>query len=759
MDLKDKFSELMRQRKGRLTHEMVLTPGRFGLGKTPARLQPDSTTTMVCGFCSTGCGLKIHLKDGKAVNLTADPDYPVNLGMACPKGWEALTPLVSSDRASVPLLRDDRGKLTPVGWDKALGVFTDKFKSVIAKHGKEAAAFLSTGQIPMEEMFLLGLLTKFGMGLVHGDANTRQCMATSHVAYKQSFGFDAPPFTYKDFEESDVLVFFGANPCIAHPIMWERVMMNPRKPEILVIDPRQTETALAATRHYPLLPKSDLTLLYGLANILIREGWIDKPYIDAHTSGFDAFRKHVETFEPAAVGAITGLGEAKLREFASLLKPGKRVSYWWTMGVNQSHEGVRTAQAIINLALMTGCVGKPGTGANSITGQVNAMGSRLFSNTTGLPGGREYKDPQHRADVAAILGIDESLIQHKPGLAYDQILEGVHAGRIKALWVIATNPAHSWVNQDDFRKAAEKLDFLVVQDMYHNTDTAQYAHLVLPSAAWGEKEGVVINSERRLGLFKKVAPAPGQALADFYIFKLIAKYWGCEGMFKDMDSPEAAFKVMARLSEGRPCDFAGIEDYRMISRESGIQWPLPKNRGNTEVTSSGASAQGNVPAQGASSPDAPIERERRLFEDGRFYFPDGKARFQFGPPQPIPEPVTDMFPFALLTGRSSSAQWHTNTRTGKSAVLRKLYPEDPYVEINPDDAARLGMAPGDWVVVQSKRGTARARAAVASTVQPGQLFMPMHDVGVNRLTFPSFDPHSRQPSYKHCAVRIDKETA
>jgi assimilatory nitrate reductase catalytic subunit len=726
--LKDRIAGLLRERHGRLTHEMVLSPGRFGLGKTPQRLRPDATTTMVCGFCSTGCGLKIHLKDGQAVNLTPDPDYPVNLGMACPKGWEALAPLRADDRATTPLLRNASGELVPVDWDEALRAFTSRFQGVLAAHGPGAAAFLSTGQIPAEEMFALGLLAKFGMGLVHGDANTRQCMATAHVAYKQAFGFDAPPFSYKDFEESDVLVFFGANPCIAHPIMWERVMMNRRSPEIVVVDPRQTETALAATRHYPLLPKSDLTLLYGLAHVLFAEGWVDQAFMDAHTNGSDGFRKHVEPFDPDSVGAVTGLGAERIREFASLLKPGKRVSFWWTMGVNQSHEGVRTAQALINLALMTGNIGKPGTGANSITGQVNAMGSRLFSNTTGLPGGRDYADPAHRAEVAALLGIDAARIQDKPGLAYDQILEGVEAGRIKALWVIATNPAHSWVNQDSFRRAAEKLDFLVVQDMYPNTETARMAHLVLPSAGWGEKEGIVINSERRIGLFKKVSPAPGQALADFFIFKLIAKYWGSP-ILDRMDGPEDAFRLMAESSRGRPCDISGIRDYAQLDAEGGIQWPRPAG-------------------------PAPLAQERRLFEDGRFFHPDGKARFLYEAPRPLPEPVTAEFPFALLTGRGSSAQWHTNTRTGKSAVLRKLYPSEPQIEIHPEDAKRLKIRAGDWVSVESRRGRARARALPASTVQPGQVFMTMHDASVNKLTFPAFDPLSRQPSYKHCAVRL-----
>ncbi len=731
MAWKHKFGDLLRLKTGKLTREMVLTPGRFGLGKTPQRLQPDATTTMTCGYCSTGCGLKIHLKNNRAINLTPDPEYPVNLGMACPKGWEALTPLTASDRAVSPWLRDAAGKMRETDWHAAMLTFTDRFKDIIARHGRESVAFLSTGQIPTEEMFMLGVLAKFGMGFIHGDANTRQCMATSHVAYKQSFGFDAPPFSYKDFEESDVLVFIGANPCIAHPIMWERVMMNRRNPEIVVLDPRQTETALAATRHYPLLPKTDLTLLYGLAHLLIREGWVDPEYIAQHTAGYETFCEHVRSFDPETVGELTGLGQERLLELAELLRPGRRVSYWWTMGVNQSHEGVRTAQAIINLALMTGNMGKPGTGANSITGQVNAMGSRLFSNTTSLPGGRDYGDAGHRQEIAGFFGIQENRIQREAGLAYDQILEGVNAGRIKALWIIATNPAHSWIDRGNFSALMAKLDFLVVQDMYPNTETAGLAHLVLPSAGWGEKEGTVVNSERRIGLFKKVATAPGLALADFHIFQLIARYWGCSDLLQRLDTPEDAFRAMTELSRGRPCDISGIRDYRMIDTAGGIQWPYP-----------------------ADTP--PLERERRLFADGRFFHQDGRARFVFDAPRPPAETVDGEYPFVLLTGRGSSAQWHTNTRTGKSAVLRKLYPEDSRIEIHPSDADRQSFSQGEWVKVHSRRGEARARIFIASTVGRGQVFMTMHDAAVNQLTFPAYDPHSRQPSYKHCAVRIEK---
>lgn len=386
------------------------SPGGFGLGQVPDRLLPQATTRMVCGFCSTGCSLDVHLRDGEAVTLTPTVDHPVNAGMACPKGWEALTPLRSPDRATTPLLRTGRGALEAVSWERAIDAFVTGVRGVQERHGAEAMAYLSTGQIPTEEMALLGTLAKFGMGMVHGDGNTRQCMATAVVAYQEAFGFDAPPYTYDDFAQSDVIVLWGSNLAIAHPIMWERVARNPHDPEIIVVDPRRTETAVGATQHLPLQPKSDLALAYGLAHLLIERGAIDRAFIDAHTSGYDDFAAFVTDFDPDRVAQETGLPEAVLTRIADTIAAGERVSFWWTMGVNQSHQGVRTAQAIIDLALMTGNIGRPGTGANSITGQCNAMGSRLFSNTTGLLGGRDFGDPDDRARVADVLGIDVARI-------------------------------------------------------------------------------------------------------------------------------------------------------------------------------------------------------------------------------------------------------------------------------------------------------------------------------------------------------------
>lgn len=579
-------------------------------------------------------------------------------------------------------------------------------------------------------MAFLGALAKFGMGMLHGDGNTRQCMATSVVAYKQAFGFDAPPYTYADLEESDVIVLVGSNLAIAHPILWQRVMQNPHQPQIVIIDPRATETAMAATQHLALNPKSDLALFYGIARLLIERGWIDRRFIDAHTFGFDEFATFVQSYTPHEVSAATGLPVEAIQRLAATIHRGSRVSFWWTMGVNQSHQAVRTAQAIINLALITGNIGRPGTGANSITGQCNAMGSRLFSNTTNLLGGHDFADPSHRAKVASILSIDEATIPREAGWPYHRILEGVLRGEIRGLWVIATNPAHSWINQGQARDVLDRLDFLVVQDMYHTTETAQRAHLLLPAAGWGEKEGTFINSERRIGLTRKVRKAPAQALADFHIFQLIADYWGCGRTFRHWDSPASVFQLLKRLSAGQPCDITGIEDYAMLAERGGVQWPHPA--GTNDHRS-----------------------ERRLFESRQFFYADGRARFLCEPPRPLPEAPNDKYPFLLLTGRGSAAQWHTQTRTAKSAILRKLYPQHLYAEINSQDAARLRIRTGDLLRLASQRGELRARALVTPAVQSGQVFLPMHYAATNLLTDAVFDPYSHQPAYKSCAISVE----
>jgi assimilatory nitrate reductase catalytic subunit len=495
-------------------------------------------------------------------------------------------------------------------------------------------------------------------------------------------------------------------------------------------------------------------LLYGIANLLVQNHWLDRKFIEQHTSGFDEFASFVREFTPDKVAADTGLNVGQLYHFAEAIHRGKAVSFWWTMGVNQGHEATRTAQAIINLALMTGNIGRPGTGANSITGQCNAMGSRLFSNTTNLLGGHEFLDADDRHKVANILGLPAERIPSQNSWAYDQILQGVTDGKIKGLWIIGTNTAHSWIDQSSFHELRRKLDFLVVQDMFHSTDTARIADLVLPSAGWGEKEGTFINSERRIGLTRKVARAPGEALSDFNIFKLVAHYWGCADLFREWTSPQAVFQIIKRLSAGQPCDISGIRDYRHLEECGGLQWPLGE-RQNEECRMQKPEGAHDLEHSAFCILHSAFS-ERRLFSDGRFFTPDGKARFIFEAPRPLPEPVDEEYPFTLLTGRGTSVQWHTGTRTEKSDVLRQLRPAGIYVELNPHDARQLGLTADGAVRVTSRRGSLVAKAFVTPTIQPGQVFIPMHYLETNRLTLAAFDPNSRQPAYKACAVRLEK---
>ena len=705
-------------REGPLSRQLVRVPVH------------ESVVSSVCGYCSTGCSLDIRIRDGVPGALLPTASYPVNAGTACPKGWEALAPLSAPDRATTPLLRVD-GRVRPVDWSTALRTVADGFRSVQRRHGVEATAWLGTGQLPTEELALLGSVAKMGMGFIHGDGNTRQCMATSVVAHKESFGFDAPPYTYADLELSDVVVLIGSNLAIAHPILWQRLHRNPDR-TLIVIDPRRTETAMAADHHVALQPKSDLVLLYGLGHLLVRHGYVDHDFVAASTTGFDEYCAHVAPFRPDVVAAVTGIPEAELEQLAHVIGRAERASLWWTMGVNQGHEAVRTAQAIIDLALLTGNIGRPGTGANSITGQCNAMGSRLFSNTTNLLGGRDFANAEHRDEVASILRIDAGRIPDRGSLAYDQIIEGVHRGRIKALWIVATNTAHSWIERGFLEQVRGNLDLLVVQDMYATTETARLADVVLPAAGWGEKDGTFINSERRIGRVRAVRAAPGEARSDFWIVRALAEASGCGDLFTDWSSPEAAFGILRELSRGRPCDFTGIRGYDHLDQQGGIQWPHP---------------------EGMPEPAA----ERRLYEDGRFFHADGRARFVVDTPVAPPEPTSDRFPFVLMTGRGSSAEWHTGTRTSKSAILRSLAPTELHVELSPEDAADLGIVADDWVTVRSRRGELRARAYLTPNVQRGHVFLPMHHPDTNLLTLARFDPHSRQPAYKHCAVEVVPE--
>ncbi len=634
-----------------------------------------------CNYCSIACNFDFHVEDdGFIQRVKPAKDYPVNRGFCCVKGLNLDKQNTIYENPVLPLLRNEKGELEHISWDKAFNIFAERVKKIQDEYGKESFAFLSTGQLCTEEMALAGHIGRTFLG-GNGDGNTRLCMATAVVAYKQSFGFDSPPYTFEDLELSDVMIFIGCNPVVAHPILWSRVIKNRNKDKkIITIDPRRSETVTNSDIWIDLKPKSDLRLLYTLSNVLIEKGWIDEEFIKNSTEDFEGFKNHVKKYDVNDVEEYTGISKGRVNvliekgwideefiknstedfegfknhvkkydvndveeytgiskgrvlELAKIIHEGKRVSFWWTMGVNQGYQAVRTAQAVINLALMTGNIGRPGTGANSITGQCNAMGSRLFSNTTGLYGGGEYTDKARRKVVAKALGIDEEMLPKKPTIPYNAIIEGINNGTIKALWVLATNPVVSWINSLEFKKAAEKLEFLAVQDIYSDTETCKYAHLILPSTNGLKKEGVLINTERRLskiqpvlekkkddiysdtetckyahlilpstnGLKKegvlinterrlsKIQPVlekKKDELSDYDILLGIGNALGMGSLLDKWKTPKDAFEVLKECTRNMPCDITGVS-YDMLKDSKGIQalgmgslldkWKTPKD--------------------------------------------------------------------------------------------------------------------------------------------------------------------------------------
>ena len=431
-----------------------------------------------CNYCALDCNLDFYVEDEKIVRVLPTKGYPVNDGFCCIKGLSLDKQQTVVKTSPLPKIRQADGSMKEVSWDEGFQYVADQLQELQAKYGRESVAGISTGQLTMEEFAIFGHVMRNYLK-TNVDGNTRLCMATAVVAHKQSYGFDAPGYTLKDLELSDTIIFIGANPVVAHPILWKRVRQNPDK-KVIVIDPRKSETAMNADYWYPVKCRGDLYLLYTLANVLIEKGWIDQNYIEAHTEGYGEFKEFVKPFTLDQAQETAGLSPEQILELAQLIHEGKRVSFWWTMGVNQGYEAVRTAQAIINLALMTGNIGRPGTGANSITGQCNAMGSRSYSNTAVLYAGGDFTNPARRAKVAEALGVDESVLAEKPTATYNQIIEGINEGRIKGLWILCTNPRHSWTNNETFASAVKKLELFVVQDIYDTIESADECTVFFP---------------------------------------------------------------------------------------------------------------------------------------------------------------------------------------------------------------------------------------------------------------------------------------
>ncbi len=705
---------------------------RFGVMN--ARKVPERWVKTTCGYCSVGCGMLIGVKGGQAVSVRGDPEHPVNEGKLCPKGLSEHYTIGADGRALYPLSRTWRGHKR-IAWDEALDAFARNLRDIQERHGPDAFAVLSTGQLVTEEFYTLGKLVQLGMGTKNYDGNTTLCMASAVAGYKRSFGSDGPPGCYDDLERADTVVLIGANIADNHPILAYRLFKNRDnnpKHKLIVIDPRATKTAMLADLFLPIRPRTDVHLLNGVMRVLIDEDWIDRAYIDAHTTGFDALREHLERYDLAYTAKITGLKEGVVYELARAIGTSRSTFFGWTMGVNHSTQGTETVNVICNLGLLTGNVGRVGGAPFSITGQCNAMGSRETSFTSSLPGYRKFESEADRRELSALWGIDHERIPAARGLAYPDIIEGVLDGRIKGLWIIATNPLVSYPDQARLRRALQSLDFLVVQDGYHPTPTSELAHLMLPAAIWGEKEGSYTNSERRVSKVSRAVDPPGEARADFDIFLALAERLGVKDeLYPGWKTPSDAFEEWRRVSRGRLCDYSGMSHARL--EEGSVQWPYTD--GETR------------------DPRSYV----RLYVDGAFATEDGKARLHVVKNERPPEEPCSEYPFWLNTGRTVE-HWHTRTKTARVPILERAAPE-AWVEINPRDAERLSINNHDLVSLESRRGRIdRIRARVTSTVGPGQVFVPFHfaETNANNLTIDACCPISREPNFKQAAVRIER---
>jgi assimilatory nitrate reductase catalytic subunit len=724
MKLLERAARFLGADHGGARYRYVDQPGRGPVSESRA---VDRWVRTTCGYCSVGCGMLLGVRDGTAVAVMGDPDHPVNRGRLCPKGLSEHQMIAADGRLTAPIV-DGRAAT----WDVALDRMVEGFRALVDEHGPGSVAVLSTGQLVTEEFYALGKLVRLGMGLEHYDGNTTLCMASAVSGYKASFGTDGPPGCYDDFGAADVVVLWGANIADNHPLLAPR-LLGPDRPHVIVVDPRVTKTAMVADVHLAVKPRGDIALANGILRVLFDDGLVDLDTCRGVFDGVDDLVAHLAAWDVERAAAASGIDAATIRATAYAIARADACTIAWTMGVNHSVQGTDTVTLLNSIAVLTGNVGRPGASPFSITGQCNAMGTRETGFTASMPGYRAYDDPDARAELAAIWGVDESRLPAARGKAYPDIVNAVMAGRIKGLWVIGTNPVVSFPNRDILEQALAHLDLLVVQDVFE-TPTTALADIVLPAAVWGEKDGTFTNSERRVSRVRAAVAPPGDARPDFDIFLDVARRWGCaDELFGGWTTPRDAFEEWRHVSAGRPCDYSGIT-YERIDAVGGVQWPCP-----------------------AGDPTVPLAGTARLYTDGTFNRPNGRAKVYAVEPQPVRDRPRRDFPLVLNTGRTVE-HWHTRTKTGRIPVLEGLAPE-AWVEMHPDDAAARHLRSGDWARVASTRGAIDAiRVRVTPVVRRGEVFVPFHwdERCANRLTDDEFDPVSREPNYKQCAVEVTR---
>ena len=730
--------------------------GQPGLSPQAPAL-PVHETRSTCPYCGVGCGVIIGTDSGREriVSVRGDPDHPANFGLLCSKGSAlAMTtqPLRQQQaRLSRPMQRTRdpltgaRGPAEAVDWDQALDGLADRFAAIIARHGPDAVAFYISGQLLTEDYFAFNKLARGLIGTHNIDSNSRLCMSSAVAAYKQTLGADAPPCSYEDLGLADCLFITGSNTAVAHPVLFRRIeQARARRPEmkIIVVDPRRTETAEQADLHLPILPGTDVALYNGMMHHLLWEGWVDRPFLDAHVNGLDALRSALRECTPAWAAGICGISREMVEQAARWFAQSHATLSLYCQGLNQASTGTARNAALINLHLLTGQIGKPGAGPFSLTGQPNAMGGREVGGMANLlPAHRRIDDAKDRAEAAALWGVRH--LPTSPGLTAVELFDAVGEGRIKAVWIACTNPAHSLPDATRVAQALRKAECVVVQDAFQGTATAALADVLLPATTWGEKEGTVTNSERRISRVRAAVKPWGLARHDWAIVNDFAQrlqarmrpedlaHLGPHWHF-DYRQPEALWNEHRDSTAGTDLDITALS-YAALDEPR--QWPMPA---------------------GASAGLA------RLYEDGRFAHADGKARLVITPWRAPAERTDAQRPLALLTGRLRD-QWHGMSRTG---LLGQAFNHSPWpeLEMHPDDLRRRALASGDWACLKTRRGAVVVQVRASERQRVGQCYMAMHwgpeflagrqAAGVNTVTQPAFDPDSRQPELKFSAADV-----
>jgi sulfite reductase (NADPH) flavoprotein alpha-component len=713
----------------------------------------NNTVRSVCPYCGVGCGIVMQVEDNRVVKVTGDKAHPANFGRLCTKGTTCGKAIAESGRMENAYLRQERSR-DPVrlAMGSAISETAARLRTLLDNHGPDALSFYVSGQMSLEAQYLINKLAKGFVRTANIESNSRLCMASASSGYKLSLGADGPPGSYQDFDRSNLFFVIGANMADCHPILFLRMMDRVKAgAKLIVVDPRRSATADKADLFLPIKPGTDLALLNGLLHLLVKNGHTDPAFIAAFTEGWEAMPGFLEDYPPATVAEITGLPEADIRQAAQWIGEAAEWMSCWTMGLNQSTHGTWNSNALCNLHMATGAICRPGSGPFSLTGQPNAMGGREMGYMgPGLPGQRSVLVEADRAFIEDLWNIPHDSLPRSAGAGTVAMFEQLRAGQIKACWIICTNPVASAPNRQTVIEGLQAAELVITQDAFLDTETNRYADILLPGALWAEAEGVMINSERNLTLMQKAVQAPGETLPDWQIIARVACEMGFAQAFSYTDASEVFEEIKHAWNPQTGYDIRGASHARL--REQPLQWPCAS-----------ASAEVRNPVRYLNDG---VSQALRVEADGSqpaLVFPTahGKGKF-FARPHMLPAEMPDeAFPFVLNTGRLQH-QWHTLTKTGKVDILNKLN-SGPFIEVHPEDAARLGIKDKGPVEVRSLRGCAVLPAVVTERVRQGNCFAPFHwndvfgeNLAINAVTNDAVDPISLQPEFKFCAVALQR---